>query len=102
LNHPPATLTDLRALARGMSCRLRIPGYCDRDPEKTVLCHIKRGWCGSIKPSDLVAVYGCMSCHDVIDGRRQTEYNRPEIDAMILRALCEQLNWYVTSGIVAW
>lgn len=95
-------MTDLRKLARGMDCKLRIPEVCNRDSTTVVLCHIKRGWCGSLKPPDIVAVWGCHACHDVIDRRTQSTFTEEEIDSMILRALCEQLAMYSKMRIVKW
>jgi hypothetical protein len=93
---------DLRKLARGKDCVLRLPTICTRDPTTTVLCHIKRGWYGSLKPPDICAVYGCHACHAVIDGRTKTDWTRQEVDSMILRALIEQLSDYSSKGIVKW
>ncbi len=94
---------NLRQLARIQPCRLRIPGWCDRDDSKTVLAHIKRGWYGSVKPPDIIAVFGCHTCHDIVDGRRSIPgMSREALDSIILRALCEQLAWYVEKGYVSW
>jgi hypothetical protein len=95
-------MTNLRKLAEGNDCKLRLPGVCNGKSETVVLCHIKRGWCGSIKPPDIVAVHGCSDCHDVVDRRRGNPWSEEELDAMILRALCEQLVWYVKQEIVRW
>jgi hypothetical protein len=94
---------DLRAYARDKPCMLRIPGVCNGNKATTVLCHIKRGWAGSPKPPDLCAVWGCCDCHDAIDGRRQFDgYTRVALDALILRALCQQLAEYAHLGVVTW
>ncbi len=47
------------------------PGYCNGNPETTVLAHIRiAGLCGTgIKPPDLIAAIACSSCHDEIDRR---------------------------------
>lgn len=97
-------MTSLRKLARGQPCRLRIPNICAPGPqnESVVLCHIKRGWLGSLKPPDIIAVTGCSACHAAIDGRQKVEYTREQMDAMILRALCEQLEYYAARGILKW
>lgn len=95
-------MTDLRKLARGMDCKLRIPEVCNRDSTTVVLCHIKRGWCGSIKPPDIIGVWGCSSCHDVVDRRTQSTFTEEELDSLILRALCEQLAMYSKLRIVKW
>lgn len=93
---------NLRNHAQTQDCMLRLPNICNRDPSTTVLCHIKRGWYGSLKPPDIVAVWGCSSCHDVVDRRAGNPWSEEELDSMILRALCEQLAYYAKEGIVKW
>lgn len=92
-------MTDLRKLARGQTCKIRVPGECIGGTETTVLCHVKERWCGSIKPPDICAIHGCVACHDVFDGRRQTHYTREQLDHIALGALCEQLRWYAENNV---
>ena len=44
---------------------MRLPGICNRDPETTVLCHIRRFSGAGIaqKPHDFIAYHGCSACH---------------------------------------
>lgn len=93
---------NLRKLAEGRDCKLRLPGVCNRDSSTVVLCHIKRGWCGSLKPPDVVAVWGCSACHDVIDRRVGNPWSEHELDSMILQALCEQLVTYTQERVIRW
>ncbi len=60
---------NLRKLARGKECLIRIPGICNGDPGTTVLCHYRlMGLSGmGIKSPDLVAAWGCSSCHAYVD-----------------------------------
>lgn len=93
---------NLRKLAKGQPCRVRIPGICNRDDTTTVLAHLKGwGWCGSIKPPDICAVHACVECHNEID-RRTSRLTSAEVDVYVHRALCEQLCWYVDEGILQW
>lgn len=94
-------MTDLRKLARGQPCRVRLPGICNRDPNTTVLAHIKHGWYGSIKPPDIIAVHACSACHDAMD-RRRRDVSVEEVDLAVLRGLCEMLAFYVKKTIVTW
>ena len=65
-------MTDLRKLARGQQCMIRIPGVCNGDPETTILAHYRMaGLCGTgQKPIDECGAWACSSCHDVVDARR--------------------------------
>jgi ferredoxin len=87
---------DLRELAAGQPCVVRIPGECNFDSTTTILAHIRRANVAGMgqKPPDTCAVWACSSCHDIIDGRRQSLFKPEEIDSMILDALVRQLAWY--------
>lgn len=96
-------MTCLRQNARGRECVVRLPSICNGNPETTVLAHLKRGgWCGTVKPPDICAVWACSACHDAIDGRVRTDLTREQIDAHLLGALCRQLVIYASKGMVKW
>jgi len=85
---------NLRRLAKGKDCQLRIPGVCNFNPETTILAHIRRGGVAGMgqKPPDLVGVWSCSDCHDVIDGRYgKNDMHKSELDGYILDALCRTL-----------
>ncbi|PKR56383.1 nuclease domain-containing protein [Thalassospira lohafexi] len=87
----------IRNSARGKPCALRLQ-CCNGNNETTVLAHIRKfGWAGiAQKPHDLLALYACSSCHDVMDGRAKGECE----DADILRAHGETLMSMVREGLV--
>lgn len=93
---------NLRKLAKGQDCMLRLPGICNGNPETTVLAHIRRGFFGmGIKPVDWCGVWACSDCHDAYDGRRHaSKISRERLDAEMLRALCQQLAKYVEMGVL--
>ena len=62
-------MSKLRKSARGEECTLQIYPYCNGNPETVVLCHLPSDSGMGQKSPDWWAVYGCSSCHDVIDGR---------------------------------
>lgn len=64
-------MTNLRELARGQDCTIRIPGVCNHNTATTVLAHYRlAGTCGTgIKPPDELGAWACSSCHDFVDGR---------------------------------
>jgi len=45
-------------------------------------------------------VYGCSDCHDVIDGRRQTDLPKEEILKCQLRALERTWEQMITDGLI--
>lgn len=72
---------NLRNLARGKPCLVRLPG-CDGGGETTVLAHYRMaGTCGvALKPSDEQGAWCCARCHDAVDGRRKLDgWTRTEI-----------------------
>ena len=62
---PPYVSKKLRDFARGQDCTMQLPGICNRNPETTVLCHIRAfGVAGvAMKPHDFFAWHGCSACH---------------------------------------
>ena len=87
----------LRDSAQGKDCTLRLPGVCNFNPETTVLAHLPCGMKGTgMKGPDVLAVFACSSCHDVLDSRAKGEIDWRDV----LRALAEtQLDW-VGSGLI--
>lgn len=64
-------MTNLRKLAEGQECQIRIPGVCNRDQATTVLAHYRMaGICGAgQKPPDECGAWACSKCHDFVDRR---------------------------------
>lgn len=65
-------MTDLRQLARGKPCMIRVPGICNRDPETTVLAHVRIIGISGMghKAPDIFGAWACSACHDYVDNRR--------------------------------
>lgn len=65
-------MTNLRKLAKGQVCDIRLPGICNGNTETTVLAHVRMvGLSGTgIKAPDLFGAHACSDCHDAVDGRR--------------------------------
>jgi len=89
-----AALVDLRKLAKGQECKLRLPG-CDWGTETVVLAHLPRGNFGgmSIKCPDIIGTHACAPCHWKLDNR---SWEVPAEDE--LRALKQTLAWYDANG----
>jgi len=60
--------------ARDKECQVRISGVCNFNPETTVLAHLGGAGMGT-KHANIFGAYCCSSCHDAIDGRKNTEYS---------------------------
>ncbi len=87
----------IRTAAQGQGCTLRLPG-CNATPVNVFLCHIRRfGWAGmGQKPHDLLGVFACQRCHDVMDGRIRGECS----DTDLLRAHGETMMALLRSGAI--
>jgi hypothetical protein len=93
-----AKRTKIRGSARGEECSLRL-GNCAGD-ETVILAHIGRDRGMGFKCADYMGVYACSSCHDIIDGRQNSEFSRLELEAEKLRALEETLGKLVKKGLL--
>lgn len=79
-------MTPIRKAARNQECTLRFD-CCNGRTDTTVLCHsnqLSDGKGMGLKASDLIAVFGCHSCHEVLDGRA------PRPDGMTYEAMLER------------
>jgi len=84
---------NLREIARGQECQIRVPAICNHNPETTVLAHYRlTGTCGTgLKPIDEMGAWACSSCHDYVDARSKgdaTERKLYHLDG-VLRTLNE-------------
>lgn len=93
---------DLRMLAEQQPCYLRLSNVCRVEPRNVVLAHIRRGGTagGAQKPADINGVPACYHCHAVYDGKKQDEYTREQLDAEMLRAHCQWLDYLVKKEII--
>lgn len=67
-------MTNLRDLARGQECQIRLPNICNGDPTTTVLAHYRQiGVSGmGMRAPDQLASWACSACHDAVDRRANT------------------------------
>lgn len=66
---------NLRDYARDKPCMVRLPGICNFNTATTVLAHERvNGLSGTgLKAPDIFAAWCCSACHDVVDGRVESE-----------------------------
>lgn len=95
-------MANLRNAARGRECQIRIPGYCNHNPDTSCLAHIRLpGTCGTgIKPPDLLGAISCNCCHDIVDGRMRTEYQRDEISLMHAEGVLRTQVIWLKEGLI--
>ena len=69
---------DLRKLARGRECTVRLTGVCNHDPETTVLAHVRLAGVSGMgtKAPHLLGAWCCSACHDAIDRRAHLDLER--------------------------
>ncbi len=74
-------MSKLRKAARGRPCMVRVPGYCNGNPETVVLAHYRMaGQNGTgIKPADVLGAWACSSCHDIADFRTRVPASKDTI-----------------------
>lgn len=97
------SMANLRKAARGRECTVRIPGYCNGNPETSVLAHYRlAGTCGTgCKPDDTQAAIACNGCHDVIDGRtKTTDFTYDELRLMHAEGVMRTLEIWRKEGLI--
>lgn len=93
---------NLRKLAEGKSCLIRIPQFCvDRN---IVLCHLRMiGISGAgMKAPDLLAAYGCPVCHDICDSRVPSDFTYAEKRLFLLEGIARTQYWLISEGYLTW
>ena len=93
----------LRASARGRNCTLNIVGVCNSNPETVVLCHLPDETGTGImagKSDDWIAVFGCSSCHDILDGRVYSNISKKDLDFYSHRALLRTWRIMIEEGLI--
>ncbi len=66
--------------AAGQECQIRIPGYCNFNPDTTVFAHIGGAGMGA-KTNNIAGSYACSTCHDLVD-YRDSRWQEIPIDSL--------------------
>lgn len=90
-------MANLRKLAKGQECQVRIPGVCNFNSETTVLAHIRMpGITGTgMKAPDLLGAWCCSACHQA------TESN-PGVRGDFLEGVARTQNKLIEMGVIKW
>lgn len=93
---------NLRKAARGRDCQIRLEGVCNFNPETTVLAHIRMaGITGmGMKAPDLLGSWACSACHDVVDRRVRTDFERDYTELSLLRGVMRTQNLLLNEGAI--
>lgn len=97
-------MTDLRKLARGKDCMVRLPGICNGNPETTVLAHLRMaGVTGmGIKAPDVLGAWCCSSCHDAVDRRSEKDLEREYLRLAFCEGIMRTQAKLVAEGVLNW
>lgn len=87
--------------ARGEECTLRIYPYCNENPDTTVFAHAPSDDKGmGIKSPDWWGAYSCSDCHDVVDGRRRTEFSIDERNYFHMQGIYRTQKRMIEKGLI--
>lgn len=97
-------MKDLRKLARGQTCQIRLNDICNGDPATTVLAHYRMiGLSGmGYKSPDICAAFACSACHDAVDRRSHMELERDFVQLMHLQGVVRTQAILIEEGVVKW
>jgi hypothetical protein len=79
---------------------VRLPGICDGGGPTTVLGHIRMAGITGVgmKAPDVCGAFVCAKCHDVLDGRVQSDFEREYLRMAHLEGMARTLNALTAEG----
>ena len=96
-------MSKITKSSQGKTCKVRIPGYCNFNPETTVAAHINSvrfGHGTGHKVNDLFIADCCSSCHDVLDYRVRSNFTTAELKLMQYEGVFETQLRLIEDGLV--
>jgi hypothetical protein len=86
--------------ARGQACQVRLQG-CDSGVENSKVCfaHLNGGGMG-LKCADIHGSFCCASCHDILDGRKATEFTPETLELAHLRGCIRTQKKMLKMGVL--
>lgn len=93
---------NLRKYAQDKPCMIRLPG-CTYNNDETILCHYRSSGTGmGQKEPDLIGAWGCMYCHNVVDGKSAPPHGWENRDVKLafLEAILRTQKELISSGII--
>ena len=96
-------IPKLLSAANGQECMVKIPDICNGDTATTVAAHSRLGRHGhgmGRKADDIFTAWACSACHDALDGRTKTIYDRDTLDYFWSRGFERTLTELLRQGII--
>jgi len=93
-------MSKLRKSARGEPCQIRLDG-CNAgvNNETVVLAHLN-GAGLALKAYDVHGAYCCHSCHDILDGRKPSDYDKEWLELIHLRGVIKTQEKMIEKGLI--
>ena len=93
-------MSKLTKSARGEPCQIRLDG-CNAgvNNETVVLAHLN-GAGLALKAYDVHGAYCCHSCHDVLDGRKPSDYEKEWLELIHLRGVIKTQEKMIEKGLI--
>ncbi len=93
-------MSKLTKSARGEPCQIRLDG-CNAgvNNETVVLAHLN-GAGLALKAYDVHGAYCCHSCHDVLDGRKPSDYDKEWLELIHLRGVIKTQEKMIEKGLM--
>jgi hypothetical protein len=90
---------NLRKLAAGQVCQVRLPNICNHNPSTVVLAHFRlSGISGmGVKSPDLIGAWCCSTCHAHVDAHKD-ETTQLAFAHGVLRTI----NALIEDGVIKW
>lgn len=92
--------TKITKSAKGEDCSVRLPTICSFDNDKTILAHLGTSFSAPNRANDFHACYCCSDCHDIIDGRRKSDFTDHDILIATSDAMIETQKKLIDKGLV--
>jgi len=93
-------LSKLTKSARGEPCQIRLDG-CNAgvNNETVVLAHLN-GAGLALKAYPMHGAYCCHSCHDILDGRKPSDYDKEWLELIHLRGVIKTQEKMIEKGLI--
>ena len=96
-------MSKLTKAAKGKTCTVRIPGFCNFNPETTVPAHVngvRFGHGTGFKVEDILTADCCSDCHDVLDYRVRSPFTKNELKLFHYEGVMETFLRRLKEGLI--